>query len=434
MIALAGAARANPADVFGFGSRAAAMGGAATALTDDAAANYYNPAGLVRQKDLRIDLGYMGAVPSLKLNGRDSGVDATHGFAVGVSAPGALGPVRIAFGAALFLPDDRLTRVRALSFVQPRWVYYDNRTQRILLAANLAVQIVPGLYLGGGLSFMSRTQGTVALKGRLALFDETGADSALVTAIDVDLVAVRYPQFGISWDVTRWLTVAASYRHSFLLKLDQGFAIRGDIGNAGMAPVVKSGYFEAHSASSDLFQPWQLTFALAARLTRRLTIAFDATYSRWSEFETPAAQIQIMLDIGPQFNPLVHIPPSRSYPPPGFHDILSPRLGVEWRALSRGKLGLDLRAGYSYEPSPAPEQSYESNYADADKHRFSVGAGLELGMLGPVLPRPLAIDAHLGLTWLPTRYNRKIDPLDPTGDFTAGGNVLEMGMTTRWRF
>jgi hypothetical protein len=51
-----------------------------------------------------------------------------------------------------------------------------------------------------------------------------------------------------------------------------------------------------------------------------------------------------------------------------------------------------------------------------------------------VLPRPLAIDAHLGLTWLPTRYNRKIDPLDPTGDFTAGGNVLEMGVTTRWRF
>jgi len=55
--------RANPIDAFGWGSRATAMGGAATAASEDAAANYYNPAGLVRGRDLRIDLGYRYAQP-----------------------------------------------------------------------------------------------------------------------------------------------------------------------------------------------------------------------------------------------------------------------------------------------------------------------------------------------------------------------------------
>ncbi|MGZ3442669.1 MAG: OmpP1/FadL family transporter, partial [Polyangia bacterium] len=57
------AARANPMDVFGAGSRATAMGGAATAASEDSSANYYNPAGLVRGHDLRIDIGYRYAQP-----------------------------------------------------------------------------------------------------------------------------------------------------------------------------------------------------------------------------------------------------------------------------------------------------------------------------------------------------------------------------------
>ncbi len=426
-------AYANPADAFGFGSRAGAMGGAATAVADDGSANYYNPARLVAGRDLRIDIGYQGALPSLSINGRDNHVDATHGFVVGLAAPGTLGPVRLAFGAALFLPDDRLTRVRALAFAQPRWVEFDNRTQRVFLAATLAVQIIPGLYVGAGLAFMSRTRGTVALKGTIAVMD-TDAQSALVTAINVDLVSIRYPQAGVSWDVTRWLTVAASYRHSFVLELDQGFSIAGDVGNPGVAPIVKSGTFSAHVTSADLFQPWQLTVGGAARITRRLQVAFDATFARWSEFSTPASMIGINLDIGPQLNPLVKIPPARAYPSPGFHDILIPRLGVEWRALERPRVALDLRAGYSYEASPAPEQSGESSYADCDKHRFSVGAGLDALPFPTVLRRPLSLDVHAAFTYLPSRANHKLDPLDPVGDFVASGYVWELGVGTRWRF
>jgi long-chain fatty acid transport protein len=430
------AARANPADAFGLGSRAAALQGAATALADDSSAVYYNPAGLSRARDLRIDLGYQGAQPLLTLNGKDVGVDATHGFTAGLVAPGTLFGKHFAFGAALFLPDDRISRTRALPFAQPRFAYYDNRTQRIFLGAALAIEIVRGLHVGAGLAFMARTAGTVELQGTISPTDPDNA-SALVTAINVDLIAVRYPHAGIAWEVNRWLTLGVSYRHSFLLQLDQGFTISGTVGDANKTPIINQGTFAARTVSTDLFQPWQLTAGAAVRLTRRVLISYDLAFVRWSDFQTPASAATVSFDLGATFNPLIHVPPPRSFPSPGFHDIFIPRLGIEWRAVD-GALGdrvsLDLRAGYRYEPSPAPEQTGESNYADCDKHGVSVGAGLVLQRLTAILPRPLAIDAHLGVTVLAPRANHKIDPTDPVGDYVAAGAVVEGGVTTRWSF
>lgn len=425
------AARANPIDAFGWGSRAIAMGGAATAASEDSGANYYNPAGLVHGHDLRIDLGYRYAQPLLRLNGRDEGVDAARGFFIGLVAPGRIGPFRFAFGASLWLPDQRLTRVRSLPYDEPRFVLFDNRPQRLYLAANLAIQIVPGLYVGGGLTFMSRTAGELFLKGSVAVSDPDA--SSLVTHIDVDLVAIRYPQAGILWDVNRWLSLGASYRHSFVLKLDQQFRIDGNIGNPGLPPVVENGYFAAHSVSTDLFQPWQLTGGGALRLRRNLLITVDVTYAAWSEFPTPAPNLTLGLDIG-TYNDKVKLPSPRAYPAPGFHDIVIPRIGAEWRAWQRPKMAIDLRGGYSYEPTPVPEQIGESNLADADKHTFSVGAGLELSRITSILPKPLSIDAHLAVTYLPATANHKVDPLDPVGDFVADGVIVQMGLTLRSRF
>jgi long-chain fatty acid transport protein len=423
-------ARANPIDAFGFGSRAPAMGNAATADSDDSSANYYNPAGLARGKTLDVDVGYRYAQPIAKLNGRDLGIDASRGFAVGIAAPGNIGPFRFAFGAALWLPDQRLDRVRSLPYTQPRFIYYDNRMQRLLLSTNLAIQILPGLYLGGGLTFMSRTSGDLALRGSVAVSDPD--ESSLVTATNVDLVAIRYPQAGILWDVTSRLSLGASYRHSFRLDLDQSFRIDGSVGNPGVTPVVPSGFLAAHAIANDQFQPWQLTGGARLRITPRFLVTYDLTFARWSEMPNPASTVSLSLDIG-VFNNKVHLPPARSYAAPYFHDIVIPRIGAEWRALERERLALEVRAGYSYEPSPVPEQIYDSNFADCDKHTFSAGVGLDLH-LAPILSQPLSIDAHVALTVLPPRANRKVDPLDAVGDFVASGVVPQLGLMMRSRF
>jgi long-subunit fatty acid transport protein len=422
-----GAAAANPADLFGFGARGPAMGSAQTAAADDATANYYNPALLATFDEIRIDVGYQYARPSLVIDDHDLGVDSSRGLVATLSAPGRVGGVRVAIGGGVFLPDRHITRTRTLSSQKPRFALYDNRPQRLFLAANLAVAVGERLFLGAGISYMSSTQGSVLLDGRVGF--PNADDSDLDLGIDVDLKTIRYPQFGAMLRATPWLDVAVSYRGGFRLFLDQIFDIHGDIGPAGGEPVVEDGLLQLRSVSQDLFQPAQLTAGFAAQLTPRFSLAFDLGWHRWSVYENPAARIDLVLDIG-SFNELIDIPPAPPLPDPHFHDIVVPRLGVEYAIGD----ALALRGGYVYEPSPAPEQVGETNFIDDDKHTLSAGGGLTVSHIGEIIPRPMSIDVYAAITLLEGRSHAKLSAADPIGDYHSGGHVWQGGVTSSWRF
>ena len=116
-----GEARANPLDAFGFGSRETAMGGAVAADVSDFSAGYYNPAGLAKARGFELSIGYFRADHFLSMNGMNSGVDPVKGIVGGAVVPGKVYGLPFAIGVGLNLPDDRLTRVRALAQEQPRW-------------------------------------------------------------------------------------------------------------------------------------------------------------------------------------------------------------------------------------------------------------------------------------------------------------------------
>ncbi|MBA2539223.1 MAG: hypothetical protein H0V17_06280, partial [Deltaproteobacteria bacterium] len=153
--ALAGTAHANPADVIGLGARAIAMGGAQVASAEDSTAGYYNPALLASFDDIHIDVGYQMAVPRIGANGERFAVDRAAGIATGIAVPGRVLAKRVAIGATLFIPDQQVTRTRTLPAERPRFIAYDNRPQRLLMAATAAVEIVDGLQVGAGVAYMA---------------------------------------------------------------------------------------------------------------------------------------------------------------------------------------------------------------------------------------------------------------------------------------
>ena len=433
ILCVSGTAHANPADIFGFGARGAAMGGAQVAAADDGTANYYNPAILARLETIRIELGYAVALPSLEVDGQDNAVDSSRGTVIDIAVPGQLDGARFTVGAMIFLPDEALTRLRNESAQKPRWALYDNLPQRLVFGANAALELTDKLSIGGGISFMAATKGVVSLRG-LVGFPRPEL-SNLDLSIDVDLDTIRYPEAGIWYRALPWLDVGAAYRGGFFLTIDLAFKLMGDVGSPGQPPAVSNGHVNLRTVSQDLFQPAQFVAGFAARLTPRFVLAFDLAYHRWSTFQNPSAKIDPPdLDLG-QFNQFVNIPAFPPLPAPNFHDIAVPRLGLEWLARANADHRLLARAGYIYEPSPAPEQVGESNFIDNDKHTFSVGAGLELRHgLGAIIPRPVSFDISLGITTLVPRDHHKLSPVDPVGDYRSSGHVLEMGILSRWQF
>lgn len=424
--AAAAPAAANPADAFGFGARGQSMAGAMVAGADDTSAAYYNPALLAADPRIRIDVGYQLALPRLTVDDRDVGVDPSRGLAIGLAVPGQLLGGRLAVGAGLFLPDQHITRTRTLASNRPRFALYDNRPQRLFLSADLAVALHRDLYVGAGIAYMSSTQGTVALDGVVG-FPDPGV-SQLDLAIDVDLKTIRYAHLGAAWRARPWLTLGVAYRGGFRLEIDQRFVVTGDVGVPGQPPVVPDGALALRSRAQDLFQPAQITVGAAARLTPCWQLNVDLAHHRWSAFENPAAHIDIALNLGP-FQDLVDIPPQEPLPAPHFHDIVVPRVGVEHR---RG--ATRWRAGYSYEPSPAPPQRGATNFIDNDKHTVALGAGVEQPGLGGIVLQPISLDLAVGLTWLPSRDHVKIDVADAIGDYRSGGLLVTGSVTSRWRF
>jgi long-chain fatty acid transport protein len=427
----AGDAVANPADAFGLGARGAAMGGAQTAASDDTTASYYNPALLATLDDLHIDLGYRTAMPRLEINDRDLGVDSSRGLHVGVATPGRIGGLTVALGSAIFLPDQNLSRVRSLPRSQPRWALYDNRPQRLFFAANLAVAIGERFFVGGGISYMSNTDGAVTLAGRLGF--PNAADSDLDLDIDVDLVTIRYPQFGAAAEINDWLDVGVSYRGQFKLVSDLKIRVEGSIGAGNADPLVEDGFLDLRSISEDLFQPAQITAGARIDAGGGWTVSADVGYHRWSRFTNPSAEIELDLELG-DFNDLVDIAEQPPLPDPHYSDILVPRIGVEGPLARNSRRTWWGRAGYSWEPSPAPEQIGETNFVDNDKHTASLGVGYTAAGIGEIFLKPISIDVYMALTWLPGRQHQKLSPVDPVGDYRAAGVIPQLGVSSRWRF
>ncbi len=433
-------ARANPVDMYGLGSRASALGGAVTADVGDTSAVYYNPAGLARLRGFRVDVGYFHAAPSLSLNGRDTGVAASHGLVAGVAAPGRVFGLPFAVGLSLHLPDDRISQVRAFPQTQPRWELYGVRLQRIYIAAMLAISPVRWLRLGGGVAFMAATRGSVDLTGVISITN--GNETALTHAVDADLTAIRYAQVGAQADLGRGVTVGFTWRDAFQLELGIDLALRGRI-VAGPAANPNSisvlGAYSLVSRTLTAYQPQQWALGAAWEINPRWRVMVDLTWARWSGYENPTSSLQTRLDltVPTELTGLLRvpaIPPSAPREAMRFHDTLIPRVGVEFTVPWGGRHALQVRAGYAWDPSPVPAQAGVTSFYDSDRHTVSAGLGLTLRRLGAVVPGAVRVDAHAALQILPDRAFARGSPTDPTGDVVAGGLVPAVGATASMEF
>src|SRR5688572_26670437 len=140
IVCAAAAARANPAEVFGFGSRAAGVGGAASAWIEDFSAAHYNPAGLAFG-ERTLTVGVLGSKSLLEVNDAGYRLPEPVGVVLGATGPVPLGGAlagRVHVGLGLYVLPATVMRITARLPDEPFYPYYD-RTQRLTVLPALAV-------------------------------------------------------------------------------------------------------------------------------------------------------------------------------------------------------------------------------------------------------------------------------------------------------
>lgn len=430
-------AAAQPMDTYGMGSRSVALAGAVTADVDDYSANYYNPAGIVRDGHLHIGLGWFGAAHDLNLNEHSSAVDPAHGIVLGLNVPGRVDNFRFGFGLGVHLNDQRVSRTRTLPRARPRWELYDNRPHRAYLATHVAIQPIDWLRIGGGIAFLSYSSNQLRIRGTIDFGRPSASD--LEHELSGELITIRYPQVGVQVGPFEGLNFGVVYRGEFALdnrlvaevgsrdgtSVDRTTIIAGNL--------AINGYFFLLTQSVNAYVPHQFSFSASYTPIPELRIGFDLTWLLWSLYVSPIGTSEVVLDIDvpPELQDSITIPevPPLGPEPAHFSDRVVPRIGVEVTPYRNADLAFQARAGYFYENSPAPEQVTFTNLVDTDRHTWSVGVGLDLLNLRPLLPGWLSIDAHFAYSFLPDRAMRKESPIDPVGDYIAWGHIFAGGLS-----
>lgn len=432
VVASSTVASAHEPWTYGFGSRAAAMGGAVAANVSDFSANYYNPAGLAGEDGIRIGVGYFYGENNLRLNDKDSGVKSSHGVSFGLAAAGDVFGFPIAIGIATHVPDEGLSRITALRQEVPRWELYDNRSSVLYLAANLAIRPWDFLEIGGGMSFLAATRGRFEITGAADLLHPY--DSKLRHEVDVDLTSVRYPQAGVLVHLGESASLAAVYRGETKLDLQLDGRIDATLNAIGIEVPLT---YELQARTVQAFLPQQLVIGGSWKAHPSVSINADLTWVNWGAYENPTAKTIAKLE--------AEVPPQFPVELPGelrqtelkelhFADRVVPRIGVEWFLpgflAKDGKpiLKVPLRFGYVFEASPIPRQTRRTNFADADRHTVSFGVGVEV----PIIH--LGLDVHGAVSALPESVVLKESAADLVGDYRAEGEMLNVGATLVGKF
>ena len=143
--------------------------------------------------------------------------------------------------------------------------------------------------------------------------------------------------------------------------------LKGELHLRNLAPPLQP-LFGGAAFNSDISSPLTfpdiVSFGVAYKGLRNVTLTFDAEQIRWSSFHSQKLNLER------------EVPPvaTDSRTPLLWRNIWTLRAGLELRL--SGATG--LRAGYAYVPSPVPERTLSPAAPDGTMHHFSVGAGHKL--------------------------------------------------------
>ena len=324
--------------------RATGMGSTGVANSQDASAIYYNAAGILGVKQLDAQLGGTLIAGSLSFTPQ-GGTQQTqnplapppHAYFVYKVSPQVAAGVGVftPFGANSRWPDDFVGRQISQ---QSQVATYD-------INPSVAYAPLSWLRLGAG---VQAVYGTVDLSRKVNLGTSEGTINLMGNAWGLGFNA------GVQADLMPgMLTLGAHFRSRVRMNLE------GDADFQDFPPVET---FADRPFTSTLRLPAQLGLGVAVTPLPKLLLTADANWVQWSSIQ------QLLFELNPA-------PPTGNQPSiKNWEDRWNVRVGAEYGVTE----ALAVRAGFVYDPTPSPEETLAPDLPDADRLKFSLGAGYTL--------------------------------------------------------
>ncbi len=413
-------------ELYGFGPRAAAMGGAMTAEVNDYTAAFYNPAQMAGRELLNVGVSfqYLGMISQVSSLDPAREVRCTNCVAPPVAGTtfGAVFPLigflkdRVALGLGVYLPGGVLVGLDTPDRETPYWLRYQSSAEKLQLHMALAVKIMNWLKVGVGLQVLAYIEGKTA-NVNVNLF----APRVLAVDIDAVLGARAAPVFALFSQPIPRLRLGATFR--WAMQIDYRIPATVEVTNLGTLGVILEGVTQ--------FTPHTLQLGVAFDVTENFTLSLDGQWMHWSQ--TPSPYMGVVLEVDSDTLEALGMQgvtdvPSRQ--PAGFSDAFGGRLGAELRVHDR----VALRAGSFVRQSPVPSQDApRTNLMDNTTVGASLGLGLNFFDPWGLLEHPIFFDvAGQGQFVLERTANK--NEADVTPSYSYAAQVLGVTVALRYDF
>lgn len=349
---------ANGLSLNSVGTKALGMGGAFVALSNDATAIYWNPAGLAGQKSSVLayftgvmPIGtYKYSVPAAGLNvdtETESNIYPTGGL-IGVYTMD-----KMTFGLGVYVPAGlgaEWPGKDLAAFSGGQTFDWESRIGVIAISPSFAYQVSDQFSIG------------VSANIYYAIFDLSRPDAADANKDGVPETPVQYSEestgigfgatIGLKYDINQQWAIGASFRTSTPCNMD---------GNADIvAPSLGNMTLVDTDFEREVIWPLWIGGGIAYKPTKCLTFALDAQYSKWSLLDELIAEYDKMPDGKFILN---------------WDDAVMIRFGGEYMVTPETA----IRFGYYYDPAPAPDETLNILFPSSTNHVGTLGFGQSFG-------------------------------------------------------
>ncbi|MBI3556230.1 MAG: hypothetical protein HY074_08200 [Deltaproteobacteria bacterium] len=392
---------ASTGELYGYGSRASAMGNTMLGGTSDGNATFYNPGANSLHPGLNVSLAVSYEHPHfLDIKGitvANNSTTAQTGDVIGdvdnttyldhlgetAAISLNMGDVwkNLTAGLVAFLPLTRVAYIDTGDPFLPEYVSYRSRTQRPQIYGSLSATPLSFLHLGMGLAISTNLSATTSV------FVTSSANSASHQQFASTIKPGVAPYFSFYAD-PKPLELGGTVRlpNRSKVSIDTNAHARL-LGNTNDLPLV------VNSSSTIYYDPLEFDFAVGYHIGETWFVTAEADWFQYKAFETPTLVVTD-LGSGPTLQNSVNTSPT-------FRNIIVLKTAFE----KKFEL-ITLRAGYWHRPSPITDNSGPGNLVDPERHSFTAGIGVDL-QKAKLTEKSIILDLHAQYHVLVTQHITK---------------------------